>query len=236
MSERIKEAVTAALLEEDLHEIYARVFEDQEPRDIETVILLLTDLMTRISRHFAGRARGGDKRSFDQLYFLAANATGLYQRILEDLPDSYKRHAIHHETIPVLVGRSPESLKAAEHLVKLSGVGNRIGLAHKGKRQDSVFRAVAEELVSEILRETSRLANIMSDKPFFLPELSRDEEVLKTWWPHVRSRFNDKYGPHIENHPRFAEYRKSKGDRYAPEGETDSVLRADLRTRVCSKT
>ncbi len=231
MSERIRLTATP-LLEEDIHEIFSRIFEYKDHTELGTVIAILGDLMTRITRHFAERARAGDKRSFNELYFLAAAATGLYQRVFEDLPDSYKRHAIHHETIPVLVGRSPDTLKRAEHLVKLSGVGNRIGLAHKGIRKDSVFREVAEEIIREILRDITRLSNLMSEKPLFLPELAKEEGVLAEWWPHVLKRFNAEYGPQIENHPRFADYRKSKGDRYNPEGETDSTLRADLRTRL----
>lgn len=231
MNERIKK-VDAALLEEDLREIFARVFEDDEPTEFETIQVLLADLIIRISRHLAKRAGDGDKKSFSQLFFIAASATGLYQKILNDWPELYERHAIHHETIPILVGRSPDTLEKAEQHVKLSGVGDRIGLAHKGKRKDSVFREIAEELIREILSEMSRLSNLMSGNPFFLPELARNREILDAWWPHVLKRFNSQYGPEIENHTRFAAWRKSMGDRYAPEGRTDSVLRADLRTRL----
>lgn len=231
MNERIKKA-DSDLLEEDIREIFARVFEDNEPTDFDTVISLLGVLMGRITRHFAGRACEGNETAFTELFFLAANATRLYQRLLEDNPEAHKRHAIYHETIPVLVGRSGDTIEKAISLVKLTGVGDRIGLANKGRQKYSIFREIAEELIREILRDISRIANLMSEEPFFLPELSREKKVLETWWPEILKRFEEQYGPEIENHPSFASWRNSKSDRYNPDGKTDSVLRADLKTQL----
>jgi len=231
MSERIKKA-DADLLEEDLQEIFARVFEDNDPTDIDTVISLLGILMSRITRHIARRANAGDEAAFTELYFIAANATRLYQRLLEDHPEAHEQHAIYHERIPVLVGRSGDTIEKAKSLVNLTGVGDRIGLASKGQKKDSVFRIIAEELIREVLHETSSLSNLMSEESFSLPQLSREQKVLQAWWPEILKRFNAKYGPQIENHPTFSAWRKSKGDRYNSEGETDSKLRSDLRTQL----
>lgn len=231
MSDRIEKA-DGKLLEEDIYEIYARIFGGTFPKDYKTVPLLLEDLIIRINRYFGRRAYTGDKAAFSALFHIATSAVRDYENILENHPETYERHAINHETIPVLVGRSPETIAKATSFVALTGAGDRIGLTGKGKHKESDFREIAEELIREILSEISRLANIMSDSPFFLPELSRDEEVLEAWWPHLLEKFNAQYGPDIENHPRFVDLRASKSKRYNPQAATDSTLRADIRVRL----
>lgn len=231
MSDRIKKA-DAALFDDDILEIVERVYGDSEPSDLRTETIVLSDLLIRISAYLAKRAEDGDRTSFDQLFYIATNSARHYERILTANQEALRRHAVHHEEIPLLVGRSPDSVEKAEKLVKQTGVGDRIGLASKGRQKDSVFREIAEELIRELLDEITRLSNVTGETPFSLPPLSRDPAVVKVWWPHVLKRFKGKYGPEIENHPRFASWRKSRSDRYNPSGRTDSALRADLNVRL----